>query len=978
MIVSIDQGDMNATNADAIVAQILADNGAVRSLVEPLPDEVAAIVVELLKAEADRQMTINANRSLEVAEKIVQIGRARNDLRHTALGMMARGNAVMLLGRNQEAWELFDVAGSLFLDGGDAVGWARTRIGKLGICLDLNRVAEAMADAERARAIFVQQRQHTMQLRLDTNAAVVYDLLGDQQKALALYQSALTMAQALGTAGQEHLGPLYLNIGYAYNFLGDFRQAEIYYDRARAIFSERGETSAVAATELNLAYLKQAQGQYRYALKLLHHAHALMASEQLPLDAAKVRKTMVECYLQLNRYQEARDLAVQAIQEFRNCEALLEEALTLLHLATAEAELKNGAAARAALDSAETIFLALGTFSSAATARLRRGRLALQEGDYRAALREASDAGAQFMAAGRQIDYAAAALMRGQCLFACNDFRAAAEAVAICARIAQRCNIPALRYGSHLLLGRIAEAHGDIVHARRRFHAAAATVERVQRRLTITLRPGFLEDKGEALRALINLHLRAGTIDCAFLTLERAKSQVWLSHLANRDQVRWTNKDPHSQALQGELHRLRAEYQWFYNAAHAQVADPGAALPAVTPAQAQEEIAVRERRMRSITEQLYLSSSETDNAGHVFTLALSDVQRTLDQETLLIEFYNDGTHVWAFTLCAQRLEVHQIPLSVAAIDQLLAQFQVTIAAALQASVSSAVTAGLTKLTQRLLHRLYTALIAPFSARLQQRRRLIFVPYGALHYLPFHLLHTGSGYLIEQYEVVVLPAAGLATRKSLPTRPGALVLAHSWGDRLPQTQAEAGVVQRIFGGELYREQDAGRNRLESAPAQILHIAAHGEHRLDNPDLSYIQLHDGQMYTDDLLQHDLSYELVTLSACETGRAKVAAGDELIGLGRGFLYAGAGALIASLWRVADDITVTLMELLYAGLASGASKAAALRGAQHALHSMNPNLHPAFWGAFQLVGDARPLSTYAEMTSRKEQTDVTITATA
>jgi CHAT domain-containing protein len=140
--------------------------------------------------------------------------------------------------------------------------------------------------------------------------------------------------------------------------------------------------------------------------------------------------------------------------------------------------------------------------------------------------------------------------------------------------------------------------------------------------------------------------------------------------------------------------------------------------------------------------------------------------------------------------------------------------------------------------------------------------------------------------------------------------------------------------------------------------VLHIAAHGEYRIDHPDLSFIQLADGQLYTDDLLQHDMSYELVTLSACETGRSKVTPGDELIGLGRGFLYAGAGALITSLWRVDDNLTVRLMEYLYRSLQQGASKAAALREAQLHLLEGAPHLHPAFWGAFQLVGNPNPLS--------------------
>jgi CHAT domain-containing protein len=162
----------------------------------------------------------------------------------------------------------------------------------------------------------------------------------------------------------------------------------------------------------------------------------------------------------------------------------------------------------------------------------------------------------------------------------------------------------------------------------------------------------------------------------------------------------------------------------------------------------------------------------------------------------------------------------------------------------------------------------------------------------------------------------------------------------------------------FGGKTFCEEEATQSVLENPPCQVLHISAHGQYRIDQPDFSYIQLAHGPLYTDDLFQHDLRYELVTLSACETGRSRAFAGDELIGLGRGFLFAGAGALVASLWRVNETLTLELMDEMYRRLDSGASKAAALREAQLALMRAYPGLHPAFWGAFELIGNADPLT--------------------
>lgn len=944
--------------------RLLADGTLLDRLAAPLADGVAAEVVERLKQEADRHWWISARRSLELADLIVRIGQARGDARQTALGLMARGDALRFLSQLAAAWQALGEAGALFQSVCDTAGWARTRIGRLGICVDLGRVAEALEDAAQARALLTRHGEYEKRMRLDLNIASVYYQLGDQRQALRTYLAALAEAEALIEAGQAGdgfiyttMGMLYNNIAITYDLLGDFRQSLAYHERARALFAARGETRALALAELNSAHIEMAQGHHRRALQLLHRAHEHFAAERLELDAANASNEMVECYLLLNRYAEARDLARQVIASYRAAGTSYREGLALLHLATAEAELADVAEAQAALDRAGPIFAALGAGALIATVRLRGGQIALKRGLVAQARSEAALAGAAFAADGQQVNYAAALLLQGQALLAEGDIAAADAAGAAALRIARGSNTPPLRYSAHLLLGHAAERQGRHLRAARRYGAALATVERAQRGLTITLRPGFLEDKGEAHRALIGLHLRAGRAERALAALERTKSQALLGYLANRESLRWIQDDGHSRALIEELERLREEHQWFYRLAHQPAAEEGQA-PACTPQQALLEVAARERRMRAITEHLYLNSGARASAGPVAGPTLPDIQQRLAPDELLIEFYNDGRDLWAFTLDRDSLAVQHLPTSVAALDQMLGQLQTNLSFALNSGPTAPTAPGLFRLAQRLLQRLHAALHAPLAERAAGRSRLTVVPYGALHYLPYHLLHSGAGYLIEQHEVVVLPTAGLATRPGLARPRAARVLAHSWGGRLPRVADEAALVQRLFGGELHAEQAARRAVLQEPPTQVLHIAAHGEHRLDQPDLSYIQLADGQLYTDDLLQQDMGYELVTLSACETGRANVAAGDELIGLGRGFLYAGAGALITSLWRVDDASAGALMLQFYERLLSGASKAAALRAAQVDSMSESPQLHPAFWGAFQLVGDARPLS--------------------
>jgi CHAT domain-containing protein len=138
--------------------------------------------------------------------------------------------------------------------------------------------------------------------------------------------------------------------------------------------------------------------------------------------------------------------------------------------------------------------------------------------------------------------------------------------------------------------------------------------------------------------------------------------------------------------------------------------------------------------------------------------------------------------------------------------------------------------------------------------------------------------------------------------------------------------------------------------------LIHLAAHGEARLDNPTFAHLKLADGRLSTVDVFGLDLHGAVVTLSACETGRGVVAGGDELIGLSRGFLYAGAATLVQSMWRVEDGSTATLMSGYYRSLRDGQTKGASLRGAQLAMLDSGAS-HPYLWGAFQMIGDGGEL---------------------
>lgn len=940
---------------DDMLSRLFADPDAVAALREPLPDTVACPLVEHLKSEADRYWWIDANRSLELANLIVLIGERRDDSTQTALGRMARGDALKFLGQIEPAWDELEQAGALFRAAGDEIGWGRTRIGRLLISLDLGRVDDALRDADEARAVFAQHGAREILLRLDLNTGIVFDLLGDYRQALQHYESALAQAETLGEAGESYLGALYTNRGYAYSYLGELQRAMADHERAYAVCVAHGETHGAAVAQMNIAHIEQAQGHYRRALALLHEVFAEVGEHVLLESTA--RRDMVACYLELNRYPEARELALSVVDAYRTAGAAYEMARTLLLLARAEAELAHFDAALAALDAAEETFEALGSESWLATSRLWRARIALLQGDLPMAEAGLAASLAFFQTSGQQADGAAAEVTKAQVQLTRGNLEAAAQAANAALHTARGLGLPDVRYSAHLLLGRVRELQGWLARADREYQAASCVVERVQRRLTITLRPGFLENKQDALRALVRLRLREDDPVRAFEALERAKSQVSLGYIAHRETLRWAVDDVATRTLVDELNRLRAEHHWFYNAAYAE-RDGEQPEARVDPAQARQELARRERRMRALTERLYLSAAQDGDGRAIVPPSFEAIQAALDESTLLVEYYIDGAEIVAFGVTRDAATVIRLPVPLERVERFLEQLQFNVTCAQRTEPDSAAARSLARLGQQVLTRLHDALLAPVLSRFASPQRIVVVPFAVLHYLPFHLLvDQDERYLIERAEVLTLPAAGLLCRTPVARPPGVLALTHSRGGALPRVAEEGARVRALLGGELFGEDAATRHCFDQAPRQVLHIAAHGEHRIDHPDLSYIELADGQMFTDDLLQHDVSYELVTLSACETGRADVAPGDELIGLGRGFLYAGAGALLTSLWRVSDSAAAQWMDHFYRALSAGESKAAAARSAQRALLAGGAT-HPCYWGAFQLVGDPRPLS--------------------
>ena len=192
-------------------------------------------------------------------------------------------------------------------------------------------------------------------------------------------------------------------------------------------------------------------------------------------------------------------------------------------------------------------------------------------------------------------------------------------------------------------------------------------------------------------------------------------------------------------------------------------------------------------------------------------------------------------------------------------------------------------------------------------------------------------------------------------------------------RLPASRDEAEAIAKVLRSpdpqavHVALDFDASRANVLTdglTRFRLVHFATHGVVDARHPEMSGLILslvdrrgrrQDGYLRLGDIYKLKLSADLVVLSSCDSALGRDLESEGIIGLPRGFLYAGAKSVIASLWKVNDDATATLMSRLYARIKKGESPSSALRGAQLEMVQDERWANPYYWAAFVLQGDYR-----------------------
>lgn len=488
---------------------------------------------------------------------------------------------------------------------------------------------------------------------------------------------------------------------------------------------------------------------------------------------------------------------------------------------------------------------------------------------------------------------------------------------------------------SHFQRGLLLEKQGDPAGAIRDYRRAIELVEEIRSTIrSETGRVGFIGDKSRLYDRLIHLLVATGATGEALEIVERSKGRALVDMLSARSSFALTN------AEQVEAPRLLAQLA----EAEANLINAGAELDAAA-------LTRRLTALAAAREELERKAPALSSLVTVRPVRLPELRRMLVPGEAALIFQQGEEDLYAFLLTQESVQVYQAP--VADLMDQIERFRMLL--------NEFDHDGYRPLAMEL----YQRLLGPMETAILAHRRLTIVPAAGLYYLPFAaLIDSRNRFLVERTTLRVLPNLSVVPLLQQDTLAGTRMLIYGNPDRgdpvmdLPGAEEEAQILAtRIPENALYLRQEASAERFKAIAGDFgyIHIASHGEFRSDNPLESRLLLAPGPGDSGDLKVNDLyglrlASRLVVLSACETALSRISPGDEMIGLQRAFLYAGAEGLIGSLWSIADDATVLVMTTLYEDIQRGQNPAEALRRAQ--VRSLKEYPHPFFWAPFVYTG--------------------------
>ncbi len=846
--------------------------------------------------------------------------------------------------RFESAIENLNNASRLFAKNGRLTDAAQTQVPKLLALAMLGRYDEAIQTGKNALKVFVKIGDELAAGKIEMNLSNIVSRRSLHHEA----ERYCLSARRRFIKARENSWKAMAENGLAntYAELNDFKKAEKFY--RMALETARAEKMFVTEAEIeaSLGNLALLRGRYSEALRSLELSRQKYNELGMPHQSAIADLEIADIYSELNLAVEAAEIYERVTLSFRQLKLTAEEARARLNYGRTAGMLGNYAVSERQLKSALKLFEKEKNSSGEVSASLSLADLAISARQF--------DKASRFLAKAAkisknnenprqhiQLNLLEGELLRNECKFsrAEKKFREAGS-------LAKKQGQLNAEQGALNSLGQIAVSRRNITEAKACFARSIKIVETLRSSLSAEeFSIAFFAAKLEPFDNLAQLLLSENKVDKAFEILEKGRARSLLDAMA----VGNARSSKASGKLHAQMKELRAELNFYYKRIDS---SSGADV-----AKYKNSIAALEATLAKTIRQINSIDPAKTDAGisSADRFNLDNLQEKIGASRTLVEFAEFDGNISAFVITQE--QIHYIPslTTITEVMRLLEELHFQFGSLRYGSIQlKHFLDSLKRRADDCLKNIYDLLLRPLKNYLSGDR-LVIIPSGILHYVPFHALHDGERYVIENFETSYAPSAAVwnaLQKRSTRKIKTSLLIGHA-DERIPLVEKEIKEIQAIMpGSKAFTGKQATFDAFvkNASTFDLLHLACHGQFRADNPMFSSLHLADGWITVRDICTQRLDAKLVTLSACETGLNNIFAGEEILGLARGFLTAGAETLIVSLWTVNDQASGHLMRLLYENLQRGLSISASLRKAQ--LNFVERGEHPYFWSPFVQIG--------------------------
>jgi CHAT domain-containing protein/lipopolysaccharide biosynthesis regulator YciM len=888
----------------------------------------------------------NYKKGVEFLEQALPHLQSLNNPRVLAGALTSLGAIYGQLGERRRAIEYFDRALLANQPTGDRAAGAVIISAKAAFLSEMGDYQKALELYNQIRSLPPEFRSPTTEALTLIGMGVTYQALSEWQKAIEYFDRGLDFSRR--TNDRTHETSALNRLGAVYFDLGERTRALNYFNQALSIAQAIKDRQAEASILTNLARFYISVSELPRALQYFDRALAIARSLENIRDEAAGLCNIAHVYRSLNDTQKALEYYNQGLTVFRRLEDRNAEAETLQSIGYAYSLLHQGSEALAHLAEALKVRRSIGDRVGEATTLVTIGQVSYELGqknealsNFEQALPTALDIKDRYLEAitlnsiGMVYDslgendkafsyyYKSLEIVR-----ALEDYQGIASALS---------NI-GLSYEHKKDTGKALEFYLQSLEQREKNRASARLEE---------FKTKIASRDIEVYTRAVLLDYSAGHPSQAFNLTERARARTFLDQLGN---IRPDSNKTINTELVLQERLLQSEMISLESRLKQESTRPLASLNSNLLSSLENQLSSKRREYEDLLTRLKVTNPEYASLTSVNTLTLSEVQNLIREDTTLLSYFVTPDKTVAFVIGKDSFQAVEIAVKEADLKAAITWFR---------SFPS-----LRDPQPHSLEQLYSWLIAPVRQYIKSPVVGV-IPHGVLHYLPFAALTDGKHYFGDDFTLFYLPSASVLPfiqNKSKPV--GTQVLAVAQGraqglSALRYADAEAESVAGLFNTKAMTTGSASKSDFlkRAGDYSILHIAAHARLNTSSPLFSRIILGNDKEGVDalevrEVYDLDLSKSsLAVLSGCNTQLGAHSKGDDIVGLNRAFIYAGAPTVIASLWTVDDESTSYLMRSFYTHLKQGIGKAEALRAAQS--ETRKKYSHPYYWASFVLSGD-------------------------